>query len=170
MTDIILQITSGDGPKECQWVVVQLALAFCKEAKVDKLNAAIFWEGEPQKTTPSCLLKISGPAAQLFANDRIGTIRWIGQSPFRKNHKRKNWFVGVSKAPDVEDIPELRAADIRFQTFRASGPGGQHANKTDSAVRATHTPSGITTVAQDERSQHANKRLARIRLLSLIHI
>ncbi len=168
MTDIILHVTAGDGPKECQWVVVQLALALCNEAKADGLSAEILWEDNAKNTAPSCFVKIKGERADIFTTARIGTIRWIGQSPFRKNHKRKNWFVGVSKAPDIEDVPELHERDIKYQTLKASGPGGQHVNKTESAVRATHTPTGLTVVAQEQRSQFANKRLTRMKLAMLL--
>lgn len=168
MAELYLNITAGDGPKECQWVVVQLALAFCKEAKATKLNADIMWEDDPAPIASSILVKITGKNAKVFAKARIGSVRWVGQSPYRKSHKRKNWFVGVSLIPEVENIPSLKEEDIRYQTLKASGPGGQYVNKTKSAVRATHIPTGLTVVARKERSQFANKKLTRVKLAVLL--
>lgn len=166
--EVYLNITSGNGPRECQWVVVKLAQAFVKEAKRSGLEANIIWDGEAASTAPSLLLGLKGASAKAFAQDRLGTIRWIGQSPFRKNHKRKNWFAGVNLVPKLEDVPSLKESDIRYQTMKASGPGGQHVNKTESAVRATHVPTGLTVTASDERSQFANKKLTRIKLANLL--
>jgi peptide chain release factor len=92
-----------------------------------------------------------------------GTVQWTAQSPFRPEHKRKNWFVGVDVfAPPRE--ARFHAKDLRFETMRASGPGGQHVNRTESAVRVTHMPSGLQATASEERSQHRNKALAIARL------
>ena len=168
MSEFILNITAGDGPKECQWVAARLAAAYCREASKLGLAAEVLWDGEAQLIVPSCLVKISGKGADDFIRPRIGTVRWIGQSPFRRHHKRKNWYVGVSKAPDIAEVPELREADIAYQTLKASGPGGQHVNKTESAVRATHRPTGLTAVSQAERSQFANKKITRLKLAMLL--
>ncbi len=162
MTVTILHITAGQGPEECSWVVGKLAAAFTKEASTEKLRCDLIESSTD--TAASVLLQITGDGCENFAQARSGTIRWIGTSPFRPMHKRKNWFVGVSRAPEVADVPELRDADISYEALRASGPGGQHVNKTDSAVRATHTPTGLTTFSQDQRSQFANKKIARLKL------
>ena len=86
----------------------------------------------------------------------------------RPRHKRQNWFVGVSLAPEPEAFADLNEADIDYQAMRASGPGGQHVNKTDSAVRAHHRPTGLVTNAQEQRSQHANRKLARLKLAIML--
>lgn len=168
MNETILNITAGDAPKECQWVAVCLAAAYCREAAKLGLTAEVLWDGEAQNTAPSCLVKIVGKGADDFIRPRVGTVRWIGQSPFRRHHKRKNWYVGVSKAPDIAEVPELCEVDISYQTLKASGPGGQHVNKTESAVRATHHPTGLTAVSQAERSQFANKKITRLKLAMLL--
>lgn len=161
MTGITLYITAGHGPKECQWAASKLADIFQNEAKSDGLKCQ-----EPEKVegTSSFLLVIDGEGAEAFVQARTGSIRWIGQSPFRPNHKRKNWYIGVKPISKTADIPELRDQDIIYDSFRASGPGGQHVNTTDSAVRATHIPSGISTTSQNQRSQFMNKKIARLKL------
>ena len=168
MSDIYVHISAGDGPEECQWVVVQLANAYQKEAKANGLTAEIIWEGGVVKLAPSLLLKISDSTGnsdiEAFCAPRLGTVRWIGQSPIRKHNKRRNWYVGVTITPEIAEVPGLEERDIRYQAIRASGPGGQHVNKTSSAVRATHLPTGISVTAQEERSQFVNKRLTRIKL------
>ena len=166
MTEIILHLSSGQGPAECEWVVAELTRLWGREAA----EAGLVCEPLEPVDGPaaSVLLRVSGAEAEAFAAARIGTIRWIGTSPFRPLHKRRNWFIGVQRAPAEDDAPDLHEADIRYQTLRASGPGGQHVNKTDSAVRATHLPTGLTTLSQDQRSQFANKRIARLKLALLL--
>ena len=166
MSEVILHITAGKGPQECRWVVAQLARAFAREAKGAGLECAML---EGMEDLPSSvLLRIAGEAASAFASRRIGTNQWVGNSPFRSTHKRRNWFVGVALAPEPETISDLREEDIEYQAMRASGPGGQHVNKTDSAVRATHLPTGLVATAQEQRSQHANRKLARLKLAIML--
>ncbi|MFC4256328.1 peptide chain release factor H [Altererythrobacter xixiisoli] len=166
MTEIVLHLTSGSGPEECRWVVARLAEAFAAEALVAGLTCSLL--DSPDGLPSSLLLQLSGTGADGFAAARIGTMLWVGTSPFRPHHRRRNWFAGVSLAPQPDDMPELRDADIEWQAMRASGPGGQHVNKTDSAIRATHRPTGLVATAQDQRSQQANRRLARLRLAIML--
>ncbi|MBO9708245.1 MAG: peptide chain release factor H [Caulobacter sp.] len=166
MNEVILHLTSGQGPQECRWVVAQLAAAYVREGKADGVACEVL---EGAEDLPSSLLmRVSGDQAPAFVAGRIGTVLWIGDSPFRSGHNRRNWFVGVAVAPEPDLVPDLKAEDIDYQTLRASGPGGQHVNKTDSAVRAIHRPTGLVATAQEQRSQHANRKLARLKLAMMI--
>lgn len=154
-------ISSGRGPRECEWVVGRLAGALRSEAKAAGGSATIVREsGEDTDPAKSLLLDWRGP--DIFPN--AGSICWIGTSPFRPTHKRRNWFVGVTPLTAADAGAVFDAKDVRIQTMRASGPGGQHVNKTESAVRARHLPTGVTVMARSARSQHANKRDAIVRL------
>jgi len=166
MSEVVLHITAGKGPQECHWVVAQLARAFAREAKGIGLEATLL-DGAVELPS-SVLLRITGVGATAFAAQRIGTNQWIGASPFRPTHKRRNWFAGVAQAPEPEAISDLKDEDIDYQAMRASGPGGQHVNKTDSAVRAIHRTTGLVATAQEQRSQHANRKLARLKLAIML--
>jgi peptide chain release factor len=123
---------------------------------------------EMQAGRPSIFVSIDGDAASPFARSWEGSVQWTARSSLRPGHKRKNWFVSVGRLPDPPKQPELHEADLVFEALRAGGPGGQHQNRTESAVRVTHRPTGASVVARDERSQHRNKALAIARLRALI--
>mgnify|MGYP000501247098 CR=1 FL=1 len=166
MSEVVLHLTSGQGPRECRWVIAQLAAAYAREAEAHGVACKVLEGFEDYPS--SLLMRVSGDQAPAFVAGRIGTVLWIGDSPFRPGHNRRNWFVGVAIAPEPDLVPDLKADDIDYQTLRASGPGGQHVNKTDSAVRATHRPTGLVATAQEQRSQHANRKLARLKLAMMI--
>jgi len=160
-----LQVTSGRGPDECAWVAARVVDCIVREAAAQKLDVRILEAvpGEHPETYKSALLSIEGKDLSKFVAGWQGTIQWIGASPYRPHHKRKNWFVGVNHfAPPPEHV--FRKQDLRIESMRSSGPGGQHTNKTESGVRITHRPTGLTAVAQEERSQHRNRSLALSRL------
>lgn len=164
---IYLQITSGRGPAECCRVVALVLEKILIQAKKLGLVVEVIEreEGEMNRTLFSAVLSIEGGhTIDQLVDEWEGTIQWIGQSPYRIYHKRKNWFVGV-KSFTPHDFNEIDTKLFTYQTLRASGPGGQHVNKTESAVRATHNPSGLSVVASDQRSQLMNKKLATERLL-----
>ena len=162
---MLLQLTANTGPEECCLAVrmaLQVLLRECADAGV---SAELLEEvpGDKPGNLRSVLLALEGAATHAVALHWRGSVLWTCASPYRHGHKRKNWFIGVEVfEPDAPSTGEaLRDKDLCFETLRASGPGGQHVNKTDSAVRATHVPTGISVKVQTERSQHANKRLAR---------
>ena len=92
---------------------------------------------------------------------------WVCQSSFRPKHKRKNWFFSGQMFEVDESSLD---SGVTYQTCRASGAGGQHVNTTNSAVRATHTETGVSVRVESERSQHANKRLARALLFQKLEM
>lgn len=158
---IYIQISAGRGPAECCWVVGQVLSALLIECKNLNLNVNVIdrQKGPENGTLYSALLEVFGVDAENKLNSWKGVIQWIGKSPYRKFHKRKNWFIGIAffKA-DEQNKPNMN--ELEFQTFRASGPGGQHRNKVETAVRVTHKPTGLTASASESRSQHQNKQLA----------
>jgi peptide chain release factor len=168
---IWLQITSGRGPAECQLAVAKLAGVLEEEARKAGLVCEVLdiVEGRERGTALSALLSFEGEGARAFAGKSRGSVLWICPSPVRPTHKRKNWFVGVDvlAPPDAGNVT-LRLADVAFEAMRASGPGGQHVNKTESAVRATHRPTGLVATAREERSQAMNKNLALARLAGML--
>ncbi len=168
---IWLQITSGRGPAECQLAVAKLAHVLEKEARKAGLACEVLdvVEGRERGTALSALLSVEGEGARAFAQKSRGSVLWICASPVRPGHKRKNWFVGVEVlAPPDTSTTALRLADVVFEAMRASGPGGQHVNKTESAVRATHRPTGLVATAREERSQTMNKKLALARIAGML--
>ncbi len=160
-----LQVTSGRGPDECAWVVARVVDEIVREAMAQGHDLRILETvaGGIEGTYKSTLLAVEGQDLDAFIAGWQGTIQWVGASPFRPNHKRKNWFVGVNHFSPPEDHV-FRPQDLKVESMRSSGPGGQHTNKTESAVRVTHLPTGLSAVAQEERSQHLNRGLAMGRL------
>ena len=165
MNKVYLQITSGRGPTECCRVVVKVLEMILAEARQKGFEADVVEreEGVVHRTLFSAVAMVQGENLDDFIKSWEGTVLWIAQSPYRKFHKRKNWFVGVRRlaVPEISDWDER---EIRFETSRASGPGGQHVNKTESAVKAIHIPTGTIATAADNRSQLQNRRLAMERL------
>lgn len=157
----IIQITSGKGPEECERVVAKVVEKIMSEARSSQLEISLIdsVSGNMNGTLLSAMLFVRGKDIESFTKKWEGTVQWISQSPYRKFHKRKNWFVGVIFHDISKDI-KWNEKDISYQTMRSSGPGGQNVNKVESAVRATHIPTGVTVTASTERSQMMNKKEA----------
>jgi len=169
MENYWLMITAGQGPDECALAVEGVMNCLMKEAKQLDLKVEVLGTvpGNKSGTCISALLCLHGDDLKDFIVSWQGTIQWICDSPYRPHHKRKNWFVAVEELKPFEEHTLFDKKDLKFDTMRASGPGGQHVNTTDSAVRITHLPTGLTAIAREARSQHMNKQLAMDRLALL---
>lgn len=163
--DKLIQITSGRGPLECQWVVAKVLKVFLEEAKHNKIDYEIIHRenGDENLTLKSVTLLLKSKNGNEFLKTWLGSICWIGKSTFRKLHKRSNWFIGIFELEGLEKI-NFNEKDIQFQTTRSQGSGGQNVNKVNTAVRATHIPTGQSVFVQDTRSQLENKKLSIERL------
>jgi len=161
----LIQITSGKGPLECQWVVAKVLKVFLEEAKNSKIDYEIIHRenGDENLTLKSVTILLKSKTINEFLKTWLGSILWTGKSIFRKLHKRSNWFIGIFELEGLEKI-NFNEKDIQFQTMRSQGSGGQNVNKVETAVRATHIPTGQSVFVQDSRSQLENKKLSIIRL------
>ncbi|MGF7410013.1 peptide chain release factor H [Providencia alcalifaciens] len=159
---ILLQFSSAQGPEECCIAVENAFACFVKEAALLKVNTELLESCPSKQGLKSVLIALDGIHAEKMAERWSGTIQWQCQSPLRPRHKRKNWFISVMMFTPIQP---LENSEIEYEFTQSQGAGGQHVNKTCSAVRAKHVATGISVKVQLERSQHANKKLAK----ELIH-
>ncbi|MGE8556204.1 MAG: peptide chain release factor H [Chryseobacterium jejuense] len=161
----LIQITSGRGPLECQWVVSKVLKTFLEELKDNTIDYEIIHRenGDVNMTIKSVTVLLKGKNIKEFLKSWLGSICWEGKSTFRKLHKRSKWFIGVFELENLETA-NFNEKDIRFQTARSQGSGGQNVNKVNTAVRATHIPTNESVFVQDTRSQLNNKKLSITRL------
>jgi peptide chain release factor len=169
---IRLLFTSGWGPAECRMALAHALRRVAAEAEAADCDCAIAPLAENQdRHGPGAAIVVLAGAAESDIATRwtSGSVQWAHKSPLRPGLARKNWFIGVFELPSPREAKPFEPSEIRFESFRAGGPGGQHQNKTESAVRAIHSPTGLSATARDGRSQHRNKALAIERLEALLN-